>query len=175
MDLQILGATIYCCVIELLLVTRPAIRLFNHSPPVNTAFFSGSVFLFIWLRICDLKYLFLLSIYFLQIHASSAESVGNMRVIAISVADDTAILRLPSSEELSVLQTGDFVTPSYLIEQIYADRVALRDQSETSTRGDLYWVFLAKPGESSRIQNLSNIAPRRAVNGAIQMTIAPKK
>ena len=80
-------------------------------------------------------------------------------VVAVSVADETAVLTgVSPDQQFSVVELGNVVpTTSFVLTEILPDRIVLQAQETVSgapdktTSTNTIWVFVAEPGEPSRV------------------------
>lgn len=80
-----------------------------------------------------------------------------IRVMALSPADDRAVVKLPAGA-LQVVKAGDAVVDNKIVSQILASKLVLRDLSDDG-RGETIWVHLATGNKASRIQRFLKQLP----------------
>lgn len=84
----------------------------------------------------------------------ASESLKDVELLAISVADDTAVVKLPDMKEMQVLQTGDTLLDEFVIEKLLPDRLVLHENvDEEQSLSNVHWVYKAKQGNASRIES----------------------
>jgi len=106
-----------------------------------------------------LKYCLAIFIAMLSCIALSDDRLNGMRVLALSVADNAAVLQLKGSQGVMTYEAGDILFSSYVLIQILPEKIILKYDSDGKSQGDYYWVFKAELGRDSTVQHLSSQEP----------------
>lgn len=91
------------------------------------------------------------------------ELLGQYQLLAISAADDRAVLKTPDGSMLTVKTSDEIEALNIYVVQVLHDRVVFK---ETQGFGDSLWLFKSN-NSVSRVQRISAQAPEELSNQPI--------